>query len=350
MRIFVTGGAGYIGAHMVARLRAEGAQVRVYDNLSGGSADRVLDGAELVVGDLGDRARLDVALADFRPEAVMHFASSIQAGESCGRPGAYYVNNVANTMQLLDAIVCHGVKRFVFSSSAAVYGEPETTPIGEAHPCRPINPYGRTKWLIEQALPDFHAAHGLNAVSLRYFNAAGADPAGRLGEAHDPETHLIPLVLEVAAGRRPAITVFGTDYDTPDGTCIRDYVHVTDLCDAHLRALRQMDARPGVHAYNLGNGNGFSVHEVIAVAREVTGHPIPVVAAPRRPGDPARLVADAVKACAELGWTPRRDQLRVIIADAWRWMQFQELRQAAAAASALRRSLQQAPNQPFALP
>jgi UDP-glucose 4-epimerase len=280
----------------------------------------------------------------------MHFASFIQAGESCTRPGAYYLNNVANTLQLLDAIVQRGVKRFVFSSSAAVYGEPETTPIDEAHPCRPINPYGRTKWLIEQALPDFHAAHGLNAVSLRYFNAAGADPGGRLGESHDPETHLIPLVLEVAAGLRPAITVYGTDYDTPDGTCIRDYVHVADLCDAHLLALRQMDARPGVRAYNLGNGNGFSVREVIAAARDVTGHPIPVVAAPRRPGDPARLVADAVKACAELGWSPRRDELRVIIADAWRWMQFQELSRTPAAASAPRRSPLTTPHSHSALP
>ncbi|ROR32791.1 UDP-glucose 4-epimerase GalE [Inmirania thermothiophila] len=316
--VLVVGGAGYIGSHMVALLAERGHAVTVLDDLSSGHRDAVLAG-ELVVGDLGDRALLDALLGGRRFDAVMHFAARIQVAESVAQPARYYRNNVAATLTLLEAMLAHGVGAFVFSSTAAVYGEPQRVPIDEDHPKAPVNPYGRSKWMVEQMLADLEAAHGLRSVSLRYFNAAGADPAGRLGERHDPETHLIPLVLQAAAGRREAVTVFGTDYDTHDGTCIRDYVHVADLCEAHLLALERLWAGAPGGAFNLGNGNGFSVREVIETARRVTGRAIRVREGPRRAGDPARLVADSRRAREVLGWRPRHDALETIVAHAWAW-------------------------------
>lgn len=316
--VLVVGGAGYIGSHMVKMLLARNDGVITLDNLSTGHRDAVL-GGEFVEADLADRAALDRLFASRRIDAVMHFASFIQVGESVREPAKYYENNLTNTLNLLDAMVAHGVRRFIFSSSAAVYGNPVQVPIPEDHPKQPINPYGRTKWMVEQILEDYDRAYGMKSICLRYFNAAGADPDGRLGERHEPETHLIPLVLRAAARRAPDIRVFGRDYDTPDGTCIRDYVHVTDLCDAHRLALDRLLAGGDSAAYNLGNGNGFSVAEVIAAAQEVTGRPIRVTDAPRREGDPPQLVADARRACSELGWRPRFDSLNTLIAHAWNW-------------------------------
>jgi UDP-glucose 4-epimerase len=317
-RILVVGGAGYIGSHMVKMLARAGHEPTTLDNLSTGYRDAVVAG-RLVEGDLADRACLDRTFAAGGFEGVMHFASFIQVGESVRDPGKYYRNNVSHTLNLLDAMVAHGVPAFIFSSTAAVFGEPRYVPIDEAHPQAPINPYGASKLMVERMLADYERAHGLRSVALRYFNAAGADPEGALGERHDPETHLIPLVLQAAAGRRAAIQVYGTDYDTPDGTCIRDYIHVEDLCSAHLAALERLAAGAPGAAYNLGNGQGFSVREVIAAAERVTGVPIPVEYAPRRGGDPARLVADARAARAALGWAPRYPGLDTIVAHAWNW-------------------------------
>ncbi|MEO6352424.1 MAG: UDP-glucose 4-epimerase GalE [Burkholderiaceae bacterium] len=318
MKVLVVGGAGYIGSHMVQMLLAEGHQVITFDNLSGGFRDAVLGGA-FVEGDLADRVALDNVFMLHQPEAVMHFASFIQVGESVKLPDKYYRNNFSNTVNLLDAMVEHGVKRFIFSSTAAIFGEPEYVPIDERHPMRPLNPYGRSKWMVEQMLADYDLAFGLRTVCLRYFNAAGADPAGLLGERHQPETHLIPLVLQAASGRRPHIAVYGRDYDTPDGTCIRDYIHIVDLCSAHLLALNMLRAGGESACFNLGNGAGFSVQQVIDAAQRITGTSIKVVDAERRAGDPARLVADASKARRELGWQPQHAELDSIIADAWRW-------------------------------
>lgn len=317
-KVLVVGGAGYIGSHMVKMLLAAGHEVVTFDNLSAGYRDAVL-GGEFVHGDLADAAALDALFARRDFAGVMHFASHIQVGESVSDPAKYYRNNLANTLNLLDAMVRHGARAFIFSSSAAVFGEPEYVPIDEAHPKRPLNPYGLTKWMVEQILADYDRAYGLKSASLRYFNAAGADPQGQLGERHQPETHLIPLVLQAAAGRRPHITVFGRDYPTPDGTCIRDYVHVEDLCQAHLLALQRLWAGAASAAYNLGNGAGFSVQEVIAAAQRVTGLPVPVVYGERRAGDPARLVADSRLAQQALGWVPRHADLETIIAHAWEW-------------------------------
>lgn len=316
--VLVVGGAGYIGSHMVAELLARGCRVTTFDNLSTGHRDAVL-GGEFIQGDLADRAGLDALFQSRRFDAVMHFASFIQVGESVREPAKYYANNVTNTLNLLDAMVAHGVGRFIFSSSAAVYGNPLAVPIAEDHPRQPINPYGRTKVMVEDILADYDRAYGLKSVCLRYFNAAGADPAGRLGERHEPETHLIPLVLRAAAGRLPYVSVFGRDYDTPDGTCIRDYVHVADLAAAHWLALEYLLAGGTSTAFNLGNGAGFSVAEVIATAERVTGRAIPVQDAPRRPGDPPRLVADATRAREVLGWRPRHEALATLIAHAWQW-------------------------------
>ncbi|MEW6611882.1 MAG: UDP-glucose 4-epimerase GalE [Pseudomonadota bacterium] len=316
--ILVVGGAGYIGSHMVKMLLQAGHQVTTLDNFSAGYQDAVL-GGELVAGDLADRELLDHLFRDRRFDGVMHFASYIQVGESVLDPGKYYRNNFTNTLNLLDAMVQHGVRAFIFSSTAAIFGEPRYIPIDEQHPKAPINPYGRSKWMVEQALADYDRAYGLKSVALRYFNAAGADPDGQLGERHDPETHLIPLVLQAASGRRPHITVYGRDYDTPDGTCIRDYIHVLDLCQAHLLALEQLWAGGESAAYNLGNGQGFSVQEVIDTARRVTGREIPVLDGERRAGDPARLVADSRRAQEILGWQPRYADLATIIEHAWRW-------------------------------
>jgi UDP-glucose 4-epimerase len=316
--LLVVGGAGYIGSHMVKRLRTAGFDTVVADDLSGGRREAVGD-AVLHVGDIGDAGFVDALLRAVRPAAVMHFASFIQVGESVADPGKYYRNNVAATQVLLDGMRAHGVARFLFSSTAAIFGEPRYVPIDEAHPSQPINPYGRSKWMVEQMLADYDQAYGLQSTCLRYFNAAGADPDGALGECHEPETHLVPLVLQVASGRRPHITVHGEDYATADGTCVRDYIHVSDLCEAHLLALDRLLAGAGSARYNLGNGNGFSVREVVEAARRVTGHPIPVVVGARRPGDPPVLVADATAARRELGWTPRFADLDTIVAHAWQW-------------------------------
>ena len=321
LRVLVVGGAGYIGSHMVKMLGQQGCRVTTLDDLSSGHRDAVLCG-DFVQGNFGDRAVLDAVLSQGF-DAVMHFASFIQVGESVQQPDKYYRNNVTYTLGLLDAMRAHGVNKFIFSSTAATFGEPQYTPIDERHPQQPINPYGRTKLMVEQALADYDKAYGFKSVCLRYFNAAGADPEGQLGERHDPETHLIPLILQVASGRRPHISVFGQDYDTPDGTCIRDYIHINDLCSAHWLALQSLMSGQSSQAYNLGNGNGFSVQEVIDAAKQVTGRNIPVQHAPRRAGDPARLVADATQARQKLGWQPQYADLATIVLHAWAWEQKQ---------------------------
>jgi UDP-glucose 4-epimerase len=292
--------------------------VTTLDNLSSGHRDAILYG-EFVHGDLADKALVSRLLQQGQFDAVMHFASSIQVGESVLEPAMYYANNVTNTLHLLDAMRSAGINRFVFSSTAATFGEPQYVPIDERHPQMPINPYGRSKLMIEQVLEDYDRAYGLESVCLRYFNAAGADPEGELGERHDPETHLIPLVLQAASGRRPFVAVFGRDYDTPDGTCIRDYVHVHDLCQAHWLALQSLIQGAGSQRYNLGNGNGFSVQEVIDSARRVTAAHIKLHDAPRRDGDSARLVADATLARKHLGWTPQFVDLDTMVRHAWAW-------------------------------
>ena len=317
-RILVVGGAGYIGSHMVKRLRVAGFAPIVADDLGNGRRDAVA-GTELHVGDIGDPAFVDTLLRATRPAAVMHFASFIQVGESVTDPAKYYHNNVTATQVLLDGMRAHGIARCIFSSTAAIFGDPQYTPIDEAHPKAPINPYGRSKWMVEQMLEDYDRAYGLKSVCLRYFNAAGADPDGELGECHEPETHLIPLLLQVASGRRAHIVVNGDDYATPDGTCVRDYIHVADLCDAHLLALQGLLAGGGSARYNLGNGNGFSIREVIAAVERVTGRAIPTQAGPRRDGDPPVLVADARLARGRLGWRPRHADLDAIVAHAWAW-------------------------------
>jgi len=316
MNILVVGGAGYIGSHMVKMLARAGHQVTTLDNLTTGHAVRY---GELVTGDMADTALLDRLFANNRFDAVMHFAAFSLVGESMSDPAKYYRNNVANTLNLLDAMVRNGVMNFIFSSTAATFGEPVRMPMDETHPQQPINPYGRSKLMVEQILEDYDRAYGLKSTCLRYFNAAGADPEGEIGERHDPETHLIPLILQAASGRRDAITVFGTDYDTPDGTCIRDYIHVQDLCEAHLLGLERMMATGESARYNLGNGNGFSAKEVIDTAFKVAGLDIPVKYGERRPGDPARLVADASAAHHQLGWSPKFDALDLIIQHAWTW-------------------------------
>ena len=316
-QVLVVGGAGYIGSHMVKMLGRHGCSVTTLDDLSSGHRDAVLCG-DFVQGDMGNRAVLDAVLSRGF-DAVMHFASFIQVGESVQQPAKYYQNNVVNTLTLLDAMRAHGVNRFIFSSTAATFGEPRYSPMDERHPQQPINPYGRTKLMVEQVLADYEQAYGLRSVSLRYFNAAGADPEGQLGERHEPETHLIPLVLQAASGRRPNIGVFGRDYDTPDGTCVRDYIHIEDLCSAHWLALQSLLSGAGSQAYNLGNGQGFSVQEVIDTAQQVTGRSIAVVNGPRRAGDPARLVADSSLIREKLGWQPSYADLATIVAHAWAW-------------------------------
>ena len=320
MKVLVVGGAGYIGSQMVLMLHEQGHQVVVLDDLSAGHREAVL-GGEFVEGSIADTALLDRLFVAHRFDGVMHFASFIQVGESVIEPSKYYRNNLSHTLNLLDAMVRHDVKRFIFSSTAAIFGEPRQIPIDEVHPADPINPYGRTKWMVEQALRDYDLAYGLKSVCLRYFNAAGADPKGRIGELHQPETHLIPLVLQAAAGKRPHISVFGTDYDTPDGTCIRDYIHVVDLCTAHLLALDALMQGVQSDAFNLGNGAGFSIRQVIDAARRVTDKSIAVVEGPRRAGDPARLIADPKKIIAALGWKPKHAELESIIRDAWNFHQ-----------------------------
>ncbi|TVQ90848.1 MAG: UDP-glucose 4-epimerase GalE [Chromatiaceae bacterium] len=320
MNILVTGGAGYIGSHTCKALAQAGYRPIAYDNLSYGHRWAVRWGP-LEDGDISDRAHLDAVIAQYQPAAVMHFAAFAYVGESVRDPGKYYRNNVAGSLTLLEAMRDHGIRQCVFSSTCATYGVPQQSPIPEDHPQRPINPYGASKLMIERILQDFDAAHGLRSIALRYFNAAGADPDAEIGESHDPETHLIPLVLDAAAGRRPAITIYGDDYDTPDGTCIRDYIHVTDLAQAHVLALQTLLRGAGSTAYNLGNGHGYSVREVIDRAAQITARPIPRERSARRPGDPPTLVGDAQRIRRELGWQPRYADLDSILSTAWQWHQ-----------------------------
>lgn len=318
MKILVVGGTGYIGSHMVKMLGSQGHEVITFDNLSKGYRDAVLSG-DFVEGDLANNQQLDNLFASIKFDGVMHFASFIEVGESVSEPASYYRNNVFNTQNLLDAMVKHGVNYFVFSSTAAIFGEPEYSPIDETHPKNPINPYGRSKLMVEQMLEDYGTAYGLKSVALRYFNAAGADPDAELGERHDPETHLIPLVLQAASGRRASISLFGQDYKTPDGSCVRDYIHVNDLCDAHLLALNKLKNSDKSLRYNLGNGHGFSVKQVIDTTEKITGKNIQVIYADRRPGDPAELVANATMAKQDLGWKPKFTDLEQIVETAWQW-------------------------------
>jgi len=325
LKVLVVGGAGYIGSHMVLALQDAGHSVTVFDNLSRGHRD-ALNGASLVEGDLCRPEDIDQCLKGRDLDVVMHFAALTYVGESVEKPDLYYRNNVIGSLNLLDAMKRRGLNRLVFSSTCATYGEPRHNPIQEDHPQQPINPYGATKWMVERAHADYALAYGLQSVALRYFNATGADTAGRAWERHDPETHLIPLILaealRVASGGDPSETglrVFGNDFDTPDGSCIRDYIHVADLANAHLSAAQRLVAGlvRGAEAYNLGNGRGFSVLEVIDACQRVTGQPITYRIAPRRAGDPAVLVADACLAREKLGWAPTRAGLDQMIEDAW---------------------------------
>jgi len=314
--VLVTGGAGYIGSVVAAELVRAGRRVVVLDNLSRGHREGVPRGAELVTGDVGDRAVLDWLFASRAVDAVMHFAALIEVGESMRMPERYFRNNSAGTLTLLEAMLGNGVSRIVFSSTANLFGDPERILIDETHALRPSSVYGESKLISERMLEWFHRIHGLRYASLRYFNACGA--AEELGEDHDPETHLIPLTLQVALGRRARVEIYGTDYATPDGTCVRDFIHVSDLASAHLLALDALEQH-GRLVYNLGNGQGFSVRQVIAAARRVTGHAIPAVESARRPGDPAILIASSEKIRRELGWQPKYPELETIIASAWEW-------------------------------
>ena len=317
MRFLVTGGAGYIGSHMVDMLVERGAAVTVVDNLRQGHAASLPGAAELVVADVTDFAAMDRILAGREWHAIIHFAALSIVSESMAWPMRYMRENAAGGFALIDVALRHKVPRFVFSSTASVFGEPEMVPITDDAPVHPSSPYGESKLMIERALHWASERHGLRSACLRYFNAAGADPKGRIGEDHDPESHLIPLVIDAALGRRDAITVNGTDYATPDGTCVRDYIHVTDLCDAHLCAVRRLDS--GSVTYNLGNGQGHSVRDVIAAVEAVSGRPVPVRYGPRRPGDPARLVAASDRIKAQTGWAPRFAALEDIVRTAYAW-------------------------------
>jgi len=316
--VLVTGGAGYIGSHACKALKAAGYMPVTYDNLVTGWRDAVKFGP-FVQGDLADRATLDRAFETYRPSAVMHFAALSQVGESMIDPGLYWRVNVLGALSLIEAAAAHGCLDFVFSSTCATYGDHDNVVLDETTPQRPINAYGASKRAIEDMLANFGASHGLNAVIFRYFNVAGADPEGEIGECHRPETHLIPVMLEAIDGRRPALTVFGTDYPTPDGTCIRDYVHVMDLVEAHLRGLNWLEDGRGSRVFNLGTGTGFSVRQVIAHSRIVTNRAVPYQEGPRRPGDCVKLVSGSTRAREDLGWTPTRSTLEAMITDAWRW-------------------------------
>lgn len=319
--ILVTGGAGYIGSHTVKTLKEIGYEVIVLDNLAYGHREIVEDvlGVKLIVGDISDYDLLTQIFSDYPIEAVMHFAAYAYVGESIKEPRKYYKNNVAGTLSLLEAMVDASVNKFIFSSTCATYGVPDEVPIVETDPQNPINPYGASKLMIERILSDFDAAYGLKSICLRYFNAAGADPSGLLGEDHTPETHLIPLVLLAALGKRDSISVFGTDYSTPDGTCIRDYIHVLDLAEAHLLAFQYLQKYNTSDTFNLGNGNGFSVKEVIDIAKQISGNDFKVKFEDRRPGDPASLIGGAKKAEEILGWQPSRTSLESIMTDAFNW-------------------------------
>jgi UDP-glucose 4-epimerase len=319
MRILVTGGAGYVGSHCLRRLLAAGHDAVVYDNLWQGHRQAVPKGL-LIEGDLNDEAKLTALLRERKIEAVMHFAALALVGQSVQEPALYYKNNVAGSFHLLEAMRQAGVWRIVFSSTTATYGTPEKMPIAETTPQQPINPYGFSKLMVERMLDDYRAAYGFGFAALRYFNAAGAAPDGTIGEDHTPESHLIPIVLQVALGQRESISVFGDDYPTSDGTCIRDYVHVEDLATAHLAALERLQPGKSIKV-NLGTGRGYSVREVIATCRKITGHPIPTVTAPRRPGDPPELIADARLAALLLDWQPQYATIESIVETAWRWHQ-----------------------------
>ncbi|WP_353932932.1 UDP-glucose 4-epimerase GalE [Okeanomitos corallinicola TIOX110] len=321
--ILVTGGAGYIGSHAVLALVQTGYQVVILDNLVYGHRDlveKVLQ-VELIEGDIEDRLLLDHIFKTRKIDAVMHFSAYTYVGESVNNPDKYYRNNVLGTLTLLEAMLAASINKFVFSSTCATYGVPKFIPLTEDHPQNPINPYGMTKLMVEQILADFDLAYGLKSVRFRYFNAAGADPNGLLGEDHNPESHLIPLVLQTALGKRESISVFGTDYSTPDGTCIRDYIHVCDLADAHVLGLKYLLQGGNSEVFNLGNGNGFSVKEVIAAAQEVTGINIPVKECNRRPGDSPILIGSSEKAKNTLNWQPKYPGIKEIVAHAWQWHQ-----------------------------
>jgi len=319
MAVFlIVGGAGYIGSHMVKHLASHGHDVVVLDDLSTGHRKSVVAG-KFIQGDLGDQDLIEEIFSTLKIDCVMHFAAFSLVGESVEIPLTYYNNNSAKTTRLLMAMARHGVDKFILSSTAAVYGEPKNLPILETEPTEPTNPYGRSKLFIEKVLEDCDASHGLKYISLRYFNAAGASKDGEIGEDHSPETHLIPLVLQVALRQREYIEIYGTDWDTPDGTCIRDYIHVMDLAEAHISAAQRLMEGGESGVYNLGCQSGYSVREIISIARKITGSPIPAVESARRPGDPARLVASSEKIKSELGWNPRYDDPERIIATAWRW-------------------------------
>jgi len=323
--VIVTGGAGYIGSHTCKALYKAGYLPVCYDNLSTGHASSVKWGP-LERGDILDGDRFRSVLANYEVSAIVHFAASAYVGESVANPGKYFRNNVMGSLTLLETARDHHIDAFIFSSSCATYGNPHRLPIREDTPQHPINPYGASKLMVERMLADFGSAHGLRSISLRYFNAAGADPDGEIGEDHDPETHLVPLALDAALGRRGPIAVYGTDYDTPDGTCVRDYIHVADLADAHVCALEALRRGAVQGAFNLGNGLGYSVLDVIEAIRRVTDLPVPVQYGDRRPGDPPILISDAARAMHELGWTPRFCSLDEIIRTAWAWHQYVSLR------------------------
>lgn len=322
-KILVCGGAGYIGSHINKMLNQQGYETVVFDNLVYGHREAVKWG-ELVVGDIADPQALDELFNKYKFDAVFHFAAYAYVGESVDNPEKYYYNNVANTLNLLHAMKDHGVNKIIFSSTCATYGEPERVPITEDMPQNPINPYGATKLMVERIFKDYNHAYGLQFVVLRYFNAAGADPDGEIGESHDPETHIIPLVLDAASGLRPDVKVFGTDYDTPDGSCVRDYIHVEDLASAHLLALKHLEAGKSSDFFNLGNERGTSVLEVVESVRRVTGKSFKAIHADRRPGDPAKLVGASEKAKKILGWKPRFEEIDTIVSHAWKWHEKKE--------------------------
>jgi UDP-glucose 4-epimerase len=317
LTILVTGGAGYIGSHVVKELLCQGHQPIVFDNLQTGHR-KAAKNALFIEGDLSDKRKLKETFQSYSIHAVMHFAGDCLVGESVQNPVKYFNNNIKNSLQLIEILYEFKINKFVFSSSAAVYGEPKEIPISEEHLCAPTNPYGETKWIFEKVLQAFHDGGKLDFISLRYFNAAGADPGDELGEDHSPETHLIPLVIKAGLDET-SIPVYGQDYNTPDGTCIRDYIHVTDLANAHILALRKLEQGKTSGIYNLGNGNGYSVREVIETVEKVTGRKVAVVDSPRRPGDPARLVASSERIREELGWIPRYPDLETIVETAYRW-------------------------------
>lgn len=316
--ILVVGGAGYIGSHVCKVLRDAGEPFAVFDNFEQGHRAAVA-GDEIIEGDLRNPADLERALSGGRFDTVMHFAASISVGESVRNPAKYWENNVAGVLNLLRAMTANGVGKFVFSSTAAVFGEPEYVPIDEEHPKAPVNPYGMTKLTVERMLADFDVAHGLKSVCLRYFNASGADPSGNIGEDHSPEEHLIPVAILAALGKRPSLKLFGTDYPTPDGTCVRDYIHILDLADAHVLAAKHLREGGDSRRYNLGNEQGFSVREVVDTVSKVIGRQVPFELAERRPGDPATLIASSEKIRKDWGWKPRYPELETIVSHAWAW-------------------------------